>query len=45
MSNSSLQENIEYEQKQHAKRMEENSSLYKTMLKFIAGGVSAGMVK
>ncbi|KAG2386935.1 hypothetical protein C9374_001970 [Naegleria lovaniensis] len=34
----------QYEQLQHLKRMEENTSLYKTILKFVCGGVSAGFV-
>ena len=40
-----VEENKEfYEQSQHEKRIEENKSLYKTVLKFVAGGISAGIV-
>lgn len=34
----------QYEHLQRLKRMEENTSLYKTILKFVCGGVSAGFV-
>jgi len=36
--------NVQHEHVQHLKRLEENKSLYKTVLKFVAGGLSAGFV-